>query len=562
MAKTSTKVKNMFEIVFDLEKERETREKAADNLVVLARERAGAELLAKEGVVPKIARLMKVEKNATIRLSILRCIGSLVSGNEERAKSVLTECGIPFFLDILDTHAVERINTASYVIQTILDAISHADIQKAIKEKKKDPKKMSSDDRKWCRKEEARRGELMKVNQKELDSIMHVLTYNVTSRTITGEARDAIVEIIMKNCPYYELDWADKMLKTDAYQRLLDVASEHVEYKHESSMEITNNTKPTVGACFGMLYEQMYDDQKRNKLSEQVDKWVTETLARPSTESCVRAVVGMTTLLNGCPELGQSQIAKEGVLNMMLAMAKSDEYVQQLAAAEALIASTQKKKDSNMIVGQGVDILKQLYQSKDDHIKVRALVGLCKLGASSGHDASMQPFADGSTTKLAEACRRFLINPGKDRDLRKWAANGLSFLTLDADVKEKLVDDEPAIKALIELAKADKAADCAYGIVTIFVNCTNSFEKQEILPEMLELAKFAKHHIPEDHELDDQDFIDKRIFSLAGYGMTSALVALSKTESKNLKELIGRVLNAICKFPELRGLVVQQGREF
>ena len=206
MAKTSTKVKNMFEIVFDLEKERETREKAADNLVVLAPGRAGAELLAKEGVVPKIARLMKVEKNATIRLSILRCIGSLCGGNEERAKSVLTECGIPFFLDILDTHAVERINTASYVIQTILDAISHADIQKAIKEKKKDPKKMSSDDRKWCRKEEARRGELMKVNQKELDSIMHVLTYNVTSRTITGEARDAIVEIIMKNCPYYELD--------------------------------------------------------------------------------------------------------------------------------------------------------------------------------------------------------------------------------------------------------------------------------------------------------------------------------------------------------------------
>merc|ERR1712096_147902 len=76
---------------------------------------------------------------------------------------------------------------------------------------------------------------------------------------------------------------------------------------------------------------------------------------------------------------------------------------------------------------------------------------------------------------------------------------------------------------------------------------------------MLELAKFAKHHIPEDHELDDQDFVDKRIFQLADYGMTSALVALSKPESKNLKELIGRVLNAICKFSELRGLVVQQG---
>jgi len=243
----------------------------------------------------------------------------------------------------------------------------------------------------------------------------------------------------------------------------------------------------------------------------------------------------------------------------MLTMAKTDDYVQQLAAVEAIIAAIQKKKDSNSIVNSGVDILKQLYQSKDDHIKVRALVGLCKLGASAGHDASMRPFADGSTTKLAEACRRFLINPGKDRDLRKWAADGLSFLTLDADVKEKLVDDEAAVKSLIELAKADKSQDCAYGVVTIFVNCTNSFEKKEIDPEMIELAKFAKHHIPEEHELDDPDFIDKRIFQLANYGMTSALVALSKTESKNLKELISRVLNAICKFSELRGLVVQQG---
>ena len=157
-------------------------------------------------------------------------------------------------------------------------------------------------------------------------------------------------------------------------------------------------------------------------------------------------------------------------------------------------------------------MLKQLYKSsKNDHIKVRALVGMCKLGASSGHDASLRPFADGSTEKLAEACRRFLVNPGKDRDLRKWAAEGLSFLSLDADVKEKLVDDEAAIKALIELAKEGKQ-DCMYGIITLLVNLTNSYEKQEIMPEMIELAKFAKHHIPQEHELDDPDFVDKRVF--------------------------------------------------
>lgn len=87
------------------------------------------------------------------------------------------------------------------------------------------------------------------------------------------------------------------------------------------------------------------------------------------------------------------------------------------------------------IVNQGAPILKKLYNSKDDGIKVRALVGLCKLGASGGSDASIRPFAEGATKKLAEACRKFLVKPDTDRELRRWAAEGLSYLTLDAEVK-------------------------------------------------------------------------------------------------------------------------------
>ena len=79
--------------------------------------------------------------------------------------------------------------------------------------------------------------------------------------------------------------------------------------------------------------------------------------------------------------------------------------------------------------------------SKSEHWLVFA-----NLRASDGSDASLRPLAEGSTTKLAEACRRFLINAQKDFDLRRWAAEGLSFLTMDAEVKEKLVEDEAAIR--------------------------------------------------------------------------------------------------------------------
>ena len=57
---------------------------------------------------------------------------------------------------------------------------------------------------------------------------------------------------------------------------------------------------------------------------------------------------------------------------------------------------------------------------------------------------------------------------------------------------------------------------------------------------MIELAKFAKQHIPEEHELDDRDFVDKRVNILAQEGAGAALVSLAKTESENSKELIAR----------------------
>lgn len=75
-------------------------------------------------------------------------------------------------------------------------------------------------------------------------------------------------------------------------------------------------------------------------------------------------------------------------------------------ACEALIAAASKKDKCKSITTQGTDILKKLYQSKEDSIKVRALVGLCKLGSVGGTDASMKPFGEGAALKLAEACRR------------------------------------------------------------------------------------------------------------------------------------------------------------
>lgn len=51
---------------------------------------------------------------------------------------------------------------------------------------------------------------------------------------------------------------------------------------------------------------------------------------------------------------------------------------------------------------------------------------------------------------------RWLCNPQIDTKTRKWAIEGLAYLTNDADVKDDFVDDEPAMQAMFELAKVGK----------------------------------------------------------------------------------------------------------
>lgn len=535
-AQTSTKVKKMFEIAFDVGAEKSKRETAMSNMVVLARDKPGAEIMFREGIAARVSKLFKVEKNDEILVNAIRVIDDICAKSLYYTRSIIHELGIPWFLQILDSKNEDRVMAAQHCLQVILNSFSGL-----------------------VNKEEAKPDQqLVEENKKEIDTLLTCLLYATTDRTITGQARDAVVELLTRNVHYKTLNWAERLVEIKGLHRLMDICSELEEYKYESAMPITPSSRTIASVCLARIYENMYYDEARTKFLEQIDEFVRDKLMNPDFESKVRVTVAITSLLLGPLDVGNQIFARDGIMQMILAMATVDDLLQQKVACECLIAAASKKDKAKALVTMGVDVLKKLYHSPDEGIRVRALVGLCKLGSSGGLDASIRPFAEGSTKKLAEACRRFLIKPGKDKDIRKFAAEGLSYLTLDADVKEKLVEDKTAIQALIELAKSGDQS-VLYGVVTTLVNLVNAYEKQELLPELVELAKFAKHHVPEEHDLDDQDFIAKRVVALAEAGVTTALVALSKTESDNSKEMIARVFNAICAEQCVRGIVVQQG---
>lgn len=536
-AQVTTKVESMTKISFDVTADKEKRETAMNNLLVLSREKAGSEIIIKSNVVQEIKRLLKVEKNRDIYVAAIRIIAELCKHNVNRTTDVVKIVGLPWFLEIIDSKCDKQVNAAQYCMQTILNTFSGMD-------NKADTKPNA---------------ELIASNKNEIDTLLTCLVCSINHPAISGLARDAIMELIMKNIHYDALNWAEQMVEIGGVGRLMDVASELEDIKYESSMNITPSTRTVAAVCLARIYENMYYDQAREKYMSKIEEFIKEKLLNPEMESKIRVTVALTSLLRGPLDVGNAVIGKEGIMQMILVMANDDDDIlQQRVACECIIAAASKPDKAKAILNQGVGILKKLYMSKNDNIRVRALVGLCKLGSSGGNDASIKPFADGANLKLAEACRKFLLHPGNDQDMRKWSAEGLSYLTLDAEVKEKLIEDRAALRALIELAKTGDQS-VLYGVITTLVNLCNAYEKQEMIPEMVELAKFAKHHIPEEHEFDDQDFVAKRILILGEEGVTSALVALSKTESSNSKELISRVFNALCSELSLRGSVVQQG---
>lgn len=57
-------------------------------------------------------------------------------------------------------------------------------------------------------------------------------------------------------------------------------------------------------------------------------------------------------------------------------------------------------------------------------------------------------------------------------------------------------------------------------------------------------VKFAKHHVPEVHPKDTDEYVERRVKTLIQEGAVAACVAVQKTESKNAMDLLARLVRA------------------
>ncbi|XP_021067337.1 protein unc-45 homolog B [Mus pahari] len=539
---TDSRVQTMFEILLNENSEADKREKAANNLIVLGREEAGAERIFQSNGVALLLQLMNTQRPELL-LAAVRTLSGMCSGHRARATAILQAVRIDRICSLMALENEEMSLAVCNLLQAIIDSLS------------------GEDKREHRGKEEA----LVLDTKKDLKQITSHLLDMLVSKKVSGQGRDQALNLLNKNVPRKDLSIHDNSrtiyVVDNGLRKILKVVGQVPDLP--SCLPLTDNTRMLASILINKLYDDLRCDPERDHFRKICEEYITSKFDPQDMDKNVNAIQTVSGILQGPFDLGNQLLGMKGVMEMMVALCGSEREADQLVAVEALIHASTKLSRATFIITNGVTLLKQIYKTtKNEKIKIRTLVGLCKLGSAGGSDYGLRQFAEGSTEKLAKQCRKWLCNTAIDTRTRRWAVEGLAYLTLDADVKDDFVQDIPALQAMFELAKtSDKTI--LYSVANTLVNCTNSYDVKEVVPELVQLAKFSKQHVPEEHPKDKKDFVDLRVKRLLKAGVISALACMVKADSAILtdqtKELLARVFLALCDNPKDRGSIVAQG---
>uniref|UniRef100_G1M812 Protein unc-45 homolog B n=1 Tax=Ailuropoda melanoleuca TaxID=9646 RepID=G1M812_AILME len=460
---TDSRVQKMFEILLDENSEADKLEKAANNLIVLGREEAGAEMIFQNNGVGLLLQLVDTKRPELV-LAAVRTLSGMCSGHRARATVILHAVRIDRICGLMAVENEEMSLAVCNLLQAIIDSLS------------------GEDKREHRGKEEA----LVLDSKKDLKQITSHLLDMLVSKKVSGQGRDQALNLLNKNVPRKDLAIHDNSrtiyVVDNGLRKILKVVGQVPELP--SCLPLTDNTRMLASILINKLYDDLRCDPERDHFRKICEEYIMGKFDPQDMDKNVIAIQTVSGVLQGPFDLGNQLLGLKGVMEMMVALCGSEREVDQLVAVEALIHASTKLSRATFIITNGVSLLKEIYKTtKNEKIKIRTLV------------------------------------------------------------------------------TADKTI--LYSVATTLVNCTNSYDVKEVVPELVQLAKFSKQHVPEEHPKDKKDFIDMRVKRLLKAGVTSTLACMVKADSAILtdqtKELLARVFLALCDNPKDRGTIVAQG---
>lgn len=547
-------INQMMEAITSSTETEERKSQALKNLVVYSHQSGPREILMKGGYIDKLMAILST--NAEYSSTLMKILHGYCENNYSST--------IQFLHRFPANQMRERLLKYSSSVEHARHTLSLIIIQmKAIIDYVARQNQLKAEDahkNMLIRENKAKISGIL-ASMPEYTDILKFLVSLIAEPSLPSDSRDAVVDSFIQ-CISFHKAVSDFILTNRGIKKLLELASFSCYPMAEktSPLSVNSDTYVHVSVALSSIHEQILHFEKDEAMFKSQAQDIIDTFINSQNEmSNIQGLVALSCLFLAVREFG-NDIAKnnDNISKLMIICCREDELAQRLAA-EALALGATDKTICSTIANTGLDILQALASSTDAGIRVRGLVAICKVCMKGGNDIKQQILDAEGPEKLYASCRKFLTSSdGKTFELRKWASEGLAYLTLDADVKEILVNDADALNILLDLAKKGDTT-IMYGICSTFVNLTNAYDKPEKNPELEAIAEYAKQPLPKKHEKDEDDYVKKRIQKLMNKGLISALVNFTDIKSENTREMLARILNAVTVEIEHRGIVVAQG---
>ncbi|KJE01105.1 smooth muscle cell associated protein-1 isoform 2 [Cryptococcus gattii NT-10] len=317
-------------------------------------------------------------------------------------------------------------------------------------------------------------------------------------------------------------------------------------------------------------------------------------------EVCVSAVSLLTALFPIAPSASTSlltgKLGDEGdSLGILLELAELPSPLQP-SLAELFVAAADTKQGRDLALTRGMDWLKGgvKYEGGNGDVAALCAAALSKLSGSSdarheipqseGQAGESMTFSNSDNEELAKKMMAFVENSSSNYAALQSTIEGLAVLSLRPRIKVLLSSSPKFLKALIDLSPvpgrkggslpltprgridADNDAKLfesvetsfCYGLASILVNLTSltpvlSEQDQEVekLRKMaISADKNKLNEQDEDTELDSNLEVLKRVKVVLAAGCVNALSGLARTESRLVKEAIGRLCRNLVDSPD------------
>lgn len=517
----SNTIRELISVSCDSKEKIEKRVESAERMASLSKDMAFAKIVGQEGGVElivnalmnEVAQKGQQDLRIKLRMALIKTL-SLVSGVKDYTSLIIERINKKSISLLIDTCDEQRAFLGMDLLKTLFNTAINLPLEKA--------------------------RPLAAAREVSLNHLCNILLLDVNTN-IKVNSVHTIINIIVDKAS------AIAFTGTSGFATLLGCSA-------EKDVRI----KPMVALAVSRIISYMDGEDK--SIKESCESIITDWLNADTQKEKIKGLSALASIFQASPEVGKSILLSKGFLSDIMDTIDFESSEFHVIFIDVLSQACSDKACRQSIADRCTSFLLRNIKLKDtaanNEMRIDSALVLTKLMFIRKEITDLLLKEEGLSTSFIDR----IIDTKRDLNTRTNAVEGLSYMSIFAQIKEKLANNTSLLKSLSELANKENQP-LQYGITAILANLTQyPRELTEEEKQIKKIKEFSKEQsIVKDDERDNTEYVIKRITKVVENKGIPTLLALSKSESPNAREAISQIFLNIVTEKQFRGQVIQQG---